>query len=99
MPTIHFMLADGSRHAIEAENGDILMRIAVRNEFSGILAECGGACSCATCHVHIDKSWYAKLPPRDELETKISAELRPELCRYLTPELDGLIVYVPESQY
>ena len=106
MPTIHFMLADGSRHAIEAENGEILMRIAVRNEFSGILAECGGACSCATCHVHIDKSWYAKLPPRDELETEMLdfAEGVDDTSRLscqikITPELDGLIVHVPESQY
>ena len=106
MTTINFILADGSHHAIAAENGDVVMRVAVRNKFSGILAECGGACSCATCHVHIDPSWYDKLPPKDELETELLdfAEGVDDTSRLscqikITPELDGLIVHVPESQY
>ncbi len=71
MTTIHFILADGSRHAVDAEDGDVLMRVALRQGFSGIVAECGGACSCATCHVHIDPSWVEKLPPKEELEVEM----------------------------
>ena len=106
MTTINFILADGSRHAIDGDDGDVVMRVAVRNEFSGILAECGGACSCATCHVHIDKSWYDKLPPKEAPETEMLdfAEGVDETSRLscqikITPALDGLIVHVPESQY
>ncbi|MDD9858528.1 MAG: 2Fe-2S iron-sulfur cluster-binding protein [Gammaproteobacteria bacterium] len=106
MTTINFILADGSCHAVDTDDGDVVMRVAVRSGFSGILAECGGACSCATCHVHIDPSWYDKLPPMDELETEMLdfAEGVDETSRLscqikITPQLDGLIVHVPESQY
>lgn len=106
MTTVNFILADGSRHAVDAADGDVVMRVAVRSGFSGILAECGGACSCATCHVHIDPSWVDKLPPKDELETEMLdfAEGVDETSRLscqikITPQLDGLLVHVPESQY
>lgn len=106
MTTVNFILADGSSHAVDAADGDVVMRVAVRSGFSGILAECGGACSCATCHVHIDPSWVDKLPPRDELETEmldfaegVDATSRLSCQIKITPQLDGLIVHVPESQY
>ncbi len=106
MATIHFILADGSCHAVDSGDDEVLMRVAVRSGFSGILAECGGACSCATCHVHIDQSWYDKLPPREEAETEMLdfAEGVDDTSRLscqikITPQLDGLIVHVPESQY
>ena len=106
MTTINFILADGSRHAVEATDGEVVMRVAMRSGFSGILAECGGACSCATCHVHIDPSWVDKLPPKDELETEmldfaegVDATSRLSCQIKITPALDGLIVHVPESQY
>ena len=106
MTTINFILADGSRHAVEATDGEVVMRVAVRSGFSGILAECGGACSCATCHVHIDPSWVDKLPPKDELETEmldfaegVDATSRLSCQIKIIPALDGLLVHVPESQY
>ena len=106
MTTINFILADGSRHAIEATDGEVVMRVAVRSGFEGILAECGGACSCATCHVHIDPAWVGKLPPKDELETEmlefaegVDATSRLSCQLAITPALDGLIVHIPESQY
>lgn len=106
MTTINFILANGERHAIDAEDGEVVMRVAVRNNFSGILAECGGACSCATCHVHIDRSWLDKLPPPLDTETEMLefAEGVDDTSRLscqlkITPQLDGLIVHVPESQY
>ncbi len=106
MTTINFILANGERHSIDAEDGEVVMRVAVRNNFSGILAECGGACSCATCHVHIDRSWLDKLPPPLDTETEMLefAEGVDDTSRLscqlkITPQLDGLIVHVPESQY
>lgn len=106
MPTIHFHLADGSQHAVQADEGEVLMRVAVREGYDGILAECGGACSCATCHVHIAPAWFAKLPAKDETEAEMLdfAEGVDETSRLscqikVTAALDGLIVHVPESQY
>lgn len=106
MTTIHFILANGDEHKIDADVGDVLMQIARRNELPGILAECGGVCSCATCHVHIDAKWYKKLPPIEEMEAEMLefAEGVDDTSRLscqikITQELDGLIVNVPESQY
>ena len=103
---ITFQLADGTSLAAQAEEGDVLMRIAKRDEVPGILAECGGVCSCATCHVHVDAKWFGKLPPPEEMETEmlefaegVDATSRLACQIKLSPEMDGLIVHVPESQY
>ena len=61
MPKINFILHDGSQHEIEGDVGTPVMHLARRNELPGILAECGGACCCATCHVHIDREWFPRL--------------------------------------
>lgn len=106
MTVIHFILADGSEHKVEAKEGDVLMRVAKRAGLDAILAECGGVCSCATCHVHIDAAWREKLPPKEEMESEMLefAEGVDENSRLscqlkVTPQLHGLIVHVPESQY
>jgi ferredoxin, 2Fe-2S len=57
---------DGKRHALEAENGWRVMEV-IRDYGLAIKAECGGALSCATCHVYVDPAWMARLPPiRDD---------------------------------
>ena len=71
MTTINYVLHDGSVHSVDANNGDSVMIVAVRNDFEGILAECGGACSCATCHVHVAPEWIDKLPEMDDLEREM----------------------------
>lgn len=106
MPAIHYILHDGTEHALDAPLGDSVMIIAKDNDLQGILAECGGACSCATCHVHIDPSWIDRLPPKEDLEeemlefvegadetSRLSCQLK------ITEDMDGLIVHVPENQY
>lgn len=95
-------LPDGERHEIEAEIGGSIMEIAVQNGIERIIAECGGACSCATCHVYIDKNWTEKISPPDILEedmltfvhglhytSRLSCQIR------VNENLDGLVVYVP----
>ncbi len=106
MPTINFILADGTEHAIEGELDTPIMYLARRNALQGILAECGGACCCATCHVHIDPDWMSKLPAMkdDERDMLEFAEGVDEFSRLscqikITDEIDGLVVHVPESQY
>ena len=106
MPTVNFILADGSTQTLEADTGTPVMFIAKRNDLEGILAECGGACCCATCHVHVDPQWMDKLPEMDEDERDM-LEFADDVDEYsrlscqvkLTDELDGLVIHVPESQY
>ena len=54
MPTVVYELPDGSVHAVEVPHGLSVMDGSVRNNLAGIVAECGGSCSCATCHVYVD---------------------------------------------
>ena len=54
MPKITFVTADGGHHSIDAEVGDSVMQTAMANDVPGIVAECGGACICSTCHVVVD---------------------------------------------
>src|SRR3546814_16941702 len=59
MPKITFVEFDGSSHSVEAEAGVSVMEASRDGNVPGIEAECGGACSCATCHVYIDDEWLA----------------------------------------
>jgi 2Fe-2S ferredoxin len=67
MTKVAIISRDGSECFIEALNGHSLMN-AIRDESSDLLALCGGACSCATCHVYVDQTWIDSLPPMSEAE-------------------------------
>ena len=102
---VTFVDPDGAKHTIDAKVGLSLMESAVANGISGILAECGGACACATCHVIVDPAWFARLEPAADFEVAMLDfvnEGRPEsrlACQIkVTPDLEGLVVRVPESQ-
>ena len=106
MPTIKFIDHQGQSREVYAENGTSLMDTAVYNGISGIVADCGGACSCATCHVYVDPEWLAKMPKMcDEeqalLEFAIELKENSRLsCQIdVTEDMDGLIVLTPENQY
>ena len=106
MPSVTYLQPDGTPLTVEAPAGTTVMLAAIRNNVRGIEAECGGACACATCHVYVDPASLPRLPPpapdeADMLEG-VAAERRPESrlgCQIaLTPELDGLVVQVPDRQ-
>ena len=59
MPKITFIQADGNASEVNAISGDSVMETAIDNDIAGIVAECGGACSCATCHVYVADDWLA----------------------------------------
>ena len=101
MPIVVYVQPDGTREEIDVPVGYSVMEGATMNGIAGIEAECGGACSCATCHSHIDPKWLPKLPPMDALEDAMldSANERDETSRLtcqisMTDELDGLTVTV-----
>ena len=68
MARIIFIQPDGSRREIDAPLGITLMEAARQHGVQGVIAQCGGACACATCHVYVSPAWLAKLKPRDEME-------------------------------
>jgi 2Fe-2S ferredoxin len=61
---------EGAEHIITGRDGWTVMEI-LRNAGLPIVAECGGACACATCHVYVDDAWFDRLPPRSEFETEM----------------------------
>ena len=68
MVQITFVEHDGSLHVVEAAAGLTLMEAARDDDVRGILAECGGACSCSTCHVYVAPEWVDRLPAISALE-------------------------------
>ncbi len=81
------------------------MEAAIRNLVPGIEAECGGACACATCHVHVDDAWTNVVGKPEAMEEDMldfAYDVRPASrlsCQIkVRDELDGLIVHVPERQ-
>jgi len=103
MPNVIYILRDGERRQIAAENGQSLMQIAQANGLD-VEGACGGAMACSTCHVIVDKDWYAKLLPPSSDESDM-LDLAPGLARTsrlgcqitMTDALDGLTVRLPKS--
>jgi 2Fe-2S ferredoxin len=105
VPKITFFGSDGSESTVDAKAGHTLMEVAVDNGVAGMVAECGGACACATCHSYIDAGWADKLPPMADMEDAMlesALDRRPESrlsCQLeVTDELDGLIVTVGDNE-
>ena len=105
MALITYIEHDGSIFETHVENGASLMQGAVDNMIEGILAECGGCCSCATCHCYVDEAWIDKIEKptdleKDMLEFAIDPQSNSRLsCQIkVIDDLDGLVVRLPESQ-
>ena len=58
MATVTFVHSDGSSHRVQAPLDRTLMQLALDHSVPGILGDCGGACSCATCHAYVDPPWF-----------------------------------------
>lgn len=105
MIKITYVDAAGTERSVEAEEGSTVMENAIRNGIPGIDAECGGACSCATCHVYVDEAWMDVVGEPQHMEADMldfAYDVRPTSrlsCQIrVTPELDGLIVRTPTRQ-
>jgi ferredoxin, 2Fe-2S len=108
MPKVTYIEIDGSKHVIDVPVEETVMRGALYNNVPGIVGECGGACSCATCRCYVDEAWTAKVggpasAAELDLLTAVDDELKPNArlsCQItMTPTLDGLVVHLPEKQY
>ncbi len=106
MPKAVFLQPDGSEITVDVVRGESVMRGAVRQNVDGILAECGGALTCSTCHVYVDEAWLSQLSPVEADEAEMleytAAERRPNSrlsCQLrMTDALDGLRLTVPDTQ-
>lgn len=103
MPKVIFRAGDGDT-VVEAPQGYSVMEAAVDNQIDGMVAECGGACACATCHVYVDPDWLGRLPSMDDMEdAMLDAALdRRDNSRLgcqleLNEALDGLVVTVADN--
>lgn len=104
MPSVTYLIPDGSSRTLDLRVGQSVMEGAIHNGLRGILAECGGAAACATCHVYVEKGPVVALPPLSRTEdamldgtvddrlpnSRLSCQIR------MTAELDGLVVRIAE---
>lgn len=106
MPKITFITAKDGEFVVETPTGSSVMEAAMENDVPGIDADCGGCCSCATCHVYVAEDWYPKTGAVEDMESDMLAvndDTKPTSrlsCQIeVTDELDGLVVHVPEFQW
>lgn len=105
MVKIIFVQHDGTEQAVDAVEGDTLMRASLDNDVPGIIGECGGELACATCHCYLDPALLDEIEPKsadevDMLEGAIDAADDSRLsCQVtVTPTFDGARVRLPVSQ-
>ena len=104
MVKITFVQPDGSRQVLEASDGESGMDCAGEHGVPGIRAQCGGGCTCSTCHCYLEGSWFVLSGPLDPDEKDI-LEFVPErrsnsrlTCQVpISERLDGMIVHIPAS--
>ena len=105
MVQITYIEPDGTAKTVDVAEGRTVMEGAVGNGIAGIIAECGGACSCATCHAYVDEAWLAVVGEAagDEADMlDVAADVRPNsrlTCQIeVTAALDGLVLKIPAEQ-
>ena len=105
MPKITYRDGKGGAQTVEAEIGSTVMETAIKNGIPGIVAECGGACACATCHVYVDEAFMSLVgdpQPMEEDMLDFAYDVRPNSrlsCQIrVREEIDGLVVTTPDKQ-
>ena len=101
MPKLIVVTREGEEREIIGEAGLSVMEVIRDAGIDEILALCGGCCSCATCHIHVDPDFAAKLKPMSEDENDLldSTSDRDEFSRLscqvdFNDALDGLKVRI-----
>src|SRR6202048_4701203 len=106
MPKITYVHPSGPPPVLDVPVGTSVMRGAILNGIDGIVAECGGEMMCATCHVYVEENQLGRTQTQSDDEKamlELTASERRANSRLscqlvVTPELDGLVVYLPETQ-
>lgn len=105
MARLQFVLPSGETTTVEAVEGQSVMEVATGAQLPGIVGECGGCCSCATCHLYVDQPWFGQLPAPDDMETAmLEAAVEPGPLSRLSCQLkvgealDGAVLRIPAGQ-
>src|SRR5579862_2580563 len=106
MPAITYISHAGESRKVDVPVGDTVMEGAVQNGVDGIVAECGGNCQCATCHVYVEEQFLPILEKmRDDEDAMLEATASPRKsnsrlsCQlHVKPTFEGLVVHTPERQ-
>lgn len=101
---VTWKLPDGREIEADVAPGISLMEAAVANDVPGVVGECGGCLSCATCHVYVDDAWVETTGAADEFEDAMldvaESEARPTSrlsCQIeMSADLDGIVLHVPQ---
>lgn len=102
---VTWKLPDGSQINAQVADGTNMMQAAVDNNVTGVVGECGGCLSCATCHVYVDGDWLGKTGAMDDFEDAMldvtdaerSDHSRLSCQIQASDDLDGLVLIVPEA--
>ena len=106
MPKVIYVGVSGDEQAVDAVEGESVMATAVKNGVPGIIGECGGNASCATCHVYVRDEFLPLVGEPNEMEDDLldlgvgdrRAGSRLSCQITCTSDLDGLTVDIPEEQ-
>ncbi|HEY6130702.1 MAG TPA: 2Fe-2S iron-sulfur cluster-binding protein [Halioglobus sp.] len=105
MAKVTYINFNGAERVVDLSPGLSVMQGALNNDVRGIIGDCGGCCSCATCHVYVDPAWVDKVGEKGEVEEGLLEEVmdgQPNSrlsCQIkVTEELDGLVVRLPAKQ-
>lgn len=106
MPQVTYVSHDGKSTTLDVPLGTSVMQAATLHGVDGIVAECGGSCMCATCHVYVKEDQLSKTPEMELGEDamldgtasprKSNSRLSCQLV--MAAEMDGLVVTMPETQ-
>lgn len=106
MVQVKFTTIEGVDTEVQANLGESMMVAAGRNSVPGIEAACGGALACGTCHVYVSEPWFSQLPAPSSIEAEmlecgmhVQANSRLACQIIVTPELEGIVVTTPITQY
>jgi ferredoxin, 2Fe-2S len=100
-----WILPNGREITADVAEGRTLMEAAVAADVPGVIGECGGTLSCATCHVHVDDAWRSKTGAVGDFEDAmldVTEAERTDASRLscqieMSAELDGIILRVPQA--
>jgi ferredoxin, 2Fe-2S len=106
VPKVTYVGVDGQEKTVDAVDGESVMATAVKNGVPGIIGECGGNASCATCHVWVRDDFLALVGGPNDMEDdllEMGVSDRREGSRLscqitMSPELDGLTVDVAPQE-
>jgi ferredoxin, 2Fe-2S len=106
MANVIYVQPNGVRETVDVPPGMTVMQGAVDCGIDGIIGACAGSCACGSCHVYVDNSWLARLPPMsreeddklDEVAAPVKRNSRMACRIVVTPQLHGLVINIPSTQ-